>query len=224
MKHIARTFIIILILTGVAYAHGGDDHKKKKETEKVEQPATEQEEAHDHSAHEHGEMKKTKTVIGQASFEDFPSLHPMVVHFPIALLLLAAISALFGLFVFKEQLSWVTIFLTAGGLIGAYIAGSYVHPHTAGLSDHAEWLLTEHERFASYTNWTAIAALVLKLVSHFFLKRKFWSEALVALVLIGSAYCVSQAGHFGAQLTHIEGVGPQGNFLETGAHDHNHAH
>lgn len=215
---------MLLMTTGLAFAHGGDDHKKKKETEKVEQPATEKEEAHDHSAHEHGKAETIKSVVGQASFEDFPSLHPMVVHFPIVLLLLAAISALFGLFVFKEQLSWITIFLSAGGLLGAYIAGSYVHPHTAGLSDHTEWLLTEHERFASYTVWVAVAALVLKLVSHFFLKRKFWSEALVAIVLIGSAYCVIQAGHFGAQLTHIEGVGPQGNFLETGAHDHNHAH
>ena len=224
MKLILKTLILVLMVTGVAYAHGGADHKKKKETEKVEQPATEQAEAHDHSAHEHGEAKKPQTVQGQASLDDFPSLHPMVVHFPIALLMLAAISALFGLFVFKEPLSWVTIFLAAGGLIGAYIAGSYVHPHTAGLSDNAEWLLSEHERFADYTLWTAMAALLIKLISHFFLKRKFWSEALVALVLIGSAYCVSQAGHYGAQLTHIEGVGPQGNFLETEAHDDNHQH
>lgn len=211
--------MIVLMVTGVACAHGGADHKKNKEAEKVEQPPVEQAEAH-----EHEEAKELHTVQGQATLDDFPSLHPLVVHFPIVLILLASISALFGLFVFKEQLSWVTIFLAAGGLLGAYIAGNYVHPHTSGLSDNAEWLLTEHERFASYTIWTAIAALLLKLISHFFLKRKFWSEALVALVLIGSAYCVGHAGHYGAQLTHLEGVGPQGKFLETETHDHSHDH
>jgi hypothetical protein len=41
----------------------------------------------------------------------------------------------------------------------------------------------------------------------------------VAITLVVSAYSVSRAGHYGAQLVHIEGIGPQGKFLEI---DHHH--
>ncbi|MHA6250018.1 hypothetical protein ACXYMU_18950 [Pontibacter sp. CAU 1760] len=41
----------------------------------------------------------------------------------------------------------------------------------------------------------------------------------MALLLAGAAYFVSMAGHYGAQLVHLEGVGPQGNYLEA-AHEH----
>ena len=43
--------------------------------------------------------------------------------------------------------------------------------------------------------------------------------AIVAVVLLSAAYDVPQAGHYGAQLVHIEGVGPQGDFLEL-EHEH----
>ncbi|WP_291368136.1 hypothetical protein [Cyclobacterium sp.] len=38
---------------------------------------------------------------------------------------------------------------------------------------------------------------------------------MVALLLIASGYAVSRTGHYGAQLVHIEAVGPQGKFLES---------
>ena len=70
--------------------------------------------------------------------------------------------------------------------------------------------------------WTSFIATLLKIISHFFLKRTLWMEVIVALALFASATFVSIAGHYGAQLTHIEGVGSQGKFLEDGSHDHTH--
>jgi len=207
----------------LSFGHEGDEHKKKKQDSTTieatdhghqEKMDDHHEQSDDHQEHAH----QPKTI--KADFEDFPTLHPLVVHFPIVLLLLAALSQAAGLFVFKNELSWVTLFLVAGGFIGAYVAGSYVHPHTDGISEYAEKVLEEHETFASYTTWLGGIALLLKLASHFLLKRKLWAEVVVAVVLIAAAYSVSTAGHYGAQLIHIEGIGAQGKFLETKGHSH----
>ena len=55
MKHLLKTTILLLSITGMAYAHGGAKHNAKKDTAKVEQQASEKAEAHDHSAHEHAD-------------------------------------------------------------------------------------------------------------------------------------------------------------------------
>ncbi|WP_298247807.1 hypothetical protein [uncultured Christiangramia sp.] len=43
---------------------------------------------------------------------------------------------------------------------------------------------------------------------------------MVFLVLGFAAYSVSEAGHYGSQLVYIEGVGPQGEYLESEGHGH----
>ena len=166
-----------------------------------------------HEGHDHDDEGVSVENVS-ASLEDFPTLHPLVVHFPIVLLLLAVVSQLAGMFIWQKELSIVTIILLAGGLVGAYVAGAYVHPHTEGLNDKMQAILTEHERYASWTNWFSLFALVAKVLSHFLLNRKWWSEAVVMILIVLSAYAVSMAGHHGSQLLHIEGVGAKGEYLE----------
>ncbi|WP_375580185.1 hypothetical protein ABWH96_03840 [Marivirga tractuosa] len=67
----------------------------------------------------------------------------------------------------------------------------------------------------------SIAGFVAQLASQFIFKQKRWAVAVVALLLIASGYAVSRTGHYGAQLVHIEAVGPQGKFLES---EEGHAH
>ncbi|MBD1208588.1 MAG: hypothetical protein H9535_09165 [Ignavibacteria bacterium] len=44
---------------------------------------------------------------------------------------------------------------------------------------------------------------------------RFLVETFVLLTAVATAVAVAVTGHHGAKLTHIYGVGPQGNFLET---------
>lgn len=230
MKHL---LLLATCLVGFhwAIAHGGHDDKKAKHTsvstKKGEAPDTlagkqvEPDSAHHDSAHSENEADEatTEDVSGSSanhpqSMNEFPTLHPLIVHFPIMFLLIAAVFQLVQFFVFGRELSWVVVVLVTLGYVGAYVSGTYVHPHTHGLSDRAAQILAEHDLYADWTVWLSGIGVVLKGISHFFLHRRIWAEMVVALVLLGAAYSVAMAGHHGAQLVHIKGVGPQGKYLE----------
>lgn len=156
----------------------------------------------------------------KANLDDFPNLHPLVVHFPIVLLLLGGILQLIQLFVLKRNLDWVILLCVGTGFIGAYIAGVYAHPHTHDLSEIAKKVLEQHDRYAEWTIYASALGAVLKLGSLFLLRENKIFEILVFLVLGFAAYSVSEAGHYGSQLVYIEGMGPQGEYLESEGHGH----
>ncbi|EIJ39345.1 putative membrane protein [Galbibacter orientalis DSM 19592] len=162
----------------------------------------------------------------KADLDEFPNLHPLVVHFPIALLLLAVVLQLIQLFTMNRTMDWVVLLTVGAGFIGAYVAGTFVHPHTEGLTEAAKKVLEQHDKYAMWTMWSSAAAAVLKLGSLFLLKQRRWFEVLVFLVLAFSGYSVGWAGHYGSQLVYIEGVGPQGKYLgnesEEGHGGHSH--
>lgn len=157
----------------------------------------------------------------QADFDDFPNLHPLLVHFPIVLLLLAALLSIANIIFLKRELDWVVTLCSGLGALGAYAAGRWFHPHVHGLTRHVQAVFDQHEYYATWTIWLAISAFALQLVNQFAFKQKRWAIIVVSLVLTGAAYTVSQTGHYGSQLVFIEGVGPKGNHLET---EENHTH
>ncbi|MBU1014017.1 MAG: hypothetical protein KKG99_13535 [Bacteroidetes bacterium] len=204
MKTIAKLLSVMFLVAGMtlnASAHEEHHHEKKDtEQKKVEMSDT------------------SKTVINTAvtpMSTGFSTLHPLVVHFPIVLLIIAALLQIAGLFYSKNNWDYITLFLLAGGALGAYFSGSYFHPHTEGLSSSAAEILERHELFASLTLYSSIAALIFKIAGMFLVKsRKRMFEIITAIILLFSAISVSVAGHWGAYLTHVEGVGPQGKFIE----------
>lgn len=162
-------------------------------------------------------------------FDEFPNLHPMVVHFPIVLLLLAVILQLIQLFTLNRTMDWVILLTVGAGFIGAYVAGTFVHPHTEGLTEAAKKVLGHHDKYAMWTMWSSAIAAVLKIVSLFRVKLKRGFEIGVFVIMAFAAYSVAQAGHYGSQLVYIEGVGPKGKYLgheseeghqENGEHSH----
>jgi uncharacterized membrane protein len=218
--------IALLLLSQPAFAHDPEKHKKPEQSEKPADTVAHVEDtltaAIGHEAeHQHQEMHST---IVEAKFSDFPSLHPLLVHFPIVLLLLAFLTQLLALFVWKKEFSLLTGILLLGGYVGAYLVSTLFHPHTGELSEAAQQVLDLHDRYAEYTIWASGIALLLKVASHFFLKRKLWMEVLVVVAIAGAAWSVSHAGHYGATLVHLHGVGPQGNHLEMHEDGHEHEH
>ncbi len=216
---------IFLLIGNSIFAHGDEDHKKKDQdtTTFVPEKMQEAETSHDHHEMDNHLMIKESKIV-DAAMSDFSNLHPLVVHFPIVLLLLAVFAQIASFFLWKKQLNWATLLLLAGGFLGAYVASTYVHPHTTDLTEAATLVLEKHDLFADYTIWLSGICLLLKTVSLFLLKDKLWFEIIIALLLVGAAYSVSQAGHYGATLAHIHGVGVQGKFIESQNDGHDHSH
>ncbi|MBB6609709.1 hypothetical protein H7F15_01545 [Pontibacter sp. Tf4] len=220
---------LYLLSFAPALAHGGEKHEKKKTEatavkKEAADTATSQQTAPDTAAAltpaptVHIEAHEQTPSKVHASLSDFPNTHPLIVHFPIMLLMVAAAVLLANIVFLRNELDWVATIAALIGFITAYLAANYNHPHTDGLTAHAQLVLDQHDLYAEWTVYLGGIGLVAQLLSQFLFKGKRWSVAVAALILTGSAYAVSMAGHYGAQLVHIEGVGPQGKFLEEHHH------
>lgn len=203
-----------LMLFSFSAMNAHDGHKKKKQDSTATQPV----QAPADTVHQHDVMPVEESKV-TADLDDFPSLHPLIVHFAISLIIIAAAIQLVNLVFLKKEIAWLTAGILLIGVGAAWLAAKNFHPHTHGISEHAKLVLEQHDKWADWTINTGLIGLVLQIVNLFVFKDKRWAMAVVAAVLVVSAYSVSRAGHYGAQLVHIEGIGPQGKYLET-EHDH----
>jgi uncharacterized membrane protein len=153
---------------------------------------------------------------------DWTGIHPLVIHFPIALLLVAPLLVALGLAVRNGRRAYLVsaLILMALGTLGAYIAVSTgeaageIAEQTAG----AEGLLEQHEELAeaARTVFTALTALFAALVAIPWLRKKepqgrLFLAAHVAFLLlyVGGAVVLVNAAHLGGRLVHEAGVRAQ---------------
>ena len=93
--------------------------------------------------------------------KEFPNLHPLIVHFPIVLLLLAMMAQLAVLFCPKNnQLKWLTFLLLLIGCIGTFIAIQTAVHISSDADDKAIDIFENHQRFGNLTLWFSLAATV----------------------------------------------------------------
>lgn len=215
MKKFVILVALILACVALSHAHGGKKHKKdsvKQDSSIVKSDSS----LHDHS---HGDQDNHHDKPVKADLDDFPSLHPLIVHFAIVLILIAALLQLINVWFLKKEFSWIITGMIVVGFNAALLASTKYHPHTHDLSEHAKLVLAQHDRYAEWTLYLAGIAGFLQLLNLFVFQQKLWAVGIISICMIAASYCIVHAGHYGAQLVHIEGVGPQGKFLET---DHHH--
>ncbi len=161
-----------------------------------------------------------------APLADYPTYHPMVVHVPIMLLILAGLLQLIALVKPSRPVHVLTLLLAAGGTVGAYVASTLVHPHTSGISQAAQLVLEAHEMYADYSLWLGGFGTLFKAIT--FWQPLKWLETVTAAALVCAGIAVGLAGHQGGVLTYQYGIGPRGAYLEQHgeghANGHEHAH
>ncbi|WP_241739286.1 hypothetical protein [Pontibacter beigongshangensis] len=219
---ITRQLLVSLILFSVfcanpslLLAHGGEKHGRDTKAQAPDTTTDAQSPATGQAHAKHLEDPST----AHARSGDFPNLHPLIVHFPIVLLLVAAAVALINILFLRKELDWIVTVATLIGFGTAYYASKFAHPHTTGLTEHAQLVLNQHDLYADWTVYLGGIGLVAQLLNQLVFKGRRWSVVVAGFILTGAAYTVAMAGHYGAQLVHIEGVGPQGRYLET---EHSH--
>lgn len=149
--------------------------------------------------------------------------HPLSVHFPIALLLVAFVFKLFALRSSREVWDLGGRILLILGTIGIWIA-----VFTGDLADGIvsrklcdPTILKDHENFAYITAWLFLASGVIELLRGLgisFLARYPFLLKLVIILLMGlGSACLVYVGHLGATLVYQQGAGvyhPTSNCLE----------
>jgi len=136
--------------------------------------------------------------------------HPLSVHFPIVLLLLATLFKLIGLWSSKNTWDHGGRFLLILGVIGVWIS-----IYTGGLADGIvsrqlcdPTVLKEHENFAYTTAWIFSIALIVELLTRYIdlIKTRIVSVVLVLLMISGSV-TLAYVGHLGAELVYQQAAG-----------------
>ena len=136
--------------------------------------------------------------------------HPLSVHFPIVLLLMATVFKLIGLW--SSKITW-----DHGGrlmlLLG--VIGVWISIYTGDLADGIvsrqlcdPTVLKEHENLAYTTAWIFSIALVIELLMRYIdiIKTKITSIFLVLLMIAGTGILM-YVGHLGAELVYQQAAG-----------------
>lgn len=136
-------------------------------------------------------------------------LHAMLVHFPIALILVGLVTDIIGIFSarpFFRQASIALLSLGTLGVIAAFLSGQSAGSGMEEGSLGKAVLL--HEQAAQFTLWLSIAALLLRGAAELLQLRQPWIRISAFLLLAFSSAAVARTGYLGGQLVfkHAAGV------------------
>tara|TARA_B100001123_G_scaffold331033_1_gene373162 strand:+ start:1088 stop:2167 length:1080 start_codon:yes stop_codon:yes gene_type:complete len=141
-----------------------------------------------------------------------PNIHPIVVHFPIALLVVAVAVDLVGLF-FRRNLSirnTVSLLYCIGAASGmlAYFTGESAADAMLLPADVAP-LVGEHHDWASRATWFFVFFASLRLAVSFILPQKKWIEIASFVLALGGIFMLYETAEHGALLVYRHGLGVQ---------------
>lgn len=151
---------------------------------------------HDHAT-DHGSSAQKFSMVTFAG-----KFHPLVVHFPIALLLAATLSEIFCMVKSRKEISDITLFCIVLGAIGAMIAAPLGWANAAGT--HYDATIASMS-VVTLHRWTGVITTLLAIAATALAFRAKRSQKLSALrlfrcALIASTMLVSITGHLGATL------------------------
>ncbi len=145
---------------------------------------------------------------------DLTYLHPMIVHFPIALLIVGFAFDVVSLFVRKEIFTKAGLYLLilgAAGAVAAFISGNYAGEGVAE-GGSLQQAIARHEGAAELTLWILGAAVIVRLASIWIRKYERPLRWLGVLIFLIGALSVARTAHFGGQLVFSHAAGVQLKF------------
>lgn len=145
--------------------------------------------------------------------EFLAELHPQVIHFPIAILILYSVIEIIAIILnhkFLQKMAHLLLAIGVVSAIAAVLTGNQAAAHAAEVNTKfslPKELIEEHETYASYTLWYFLAVLVFR--TFLVLKKKMEENLrfiLIPMVLLGS-FLIYKTGDYGGQLVYNYGVG-----------------
>jgi len=145
---------------------------------------------------------------------DTSHLHPMIVHFPIALVIIGFLSDLVGLISKKHFFTSVGLYLIVLGSLGtiaAYFSGGLAGE---GVEEFGalETALDVHESAAVLAVWAMVILATLRVTLAVTKRMTGWLQwAMVVLMAVGVG-AVARTGYYGGQLVYKHAAGVQLTF------------
>jgi len=135
-------------------------------------------------------------------------LHAMLVHFPIALLVVGFLSELVSFFYKKEFFSQTAFYLLVLGTLGTI--GSFFAGKSAGdgMDEGSLGAAMElHEQAATVALWLSILAALLYLGRYIFKLNKAWVRVVGFILFVLVIGAIGTTGYLGGQLVFKHGAG-----------------
>ena len=139
-----------------------------------------------------------------------PNAHPLIIHFPIALLSLAVLASLAEVFVKPEWLTKSRLWLYILGSLSAVVSvlTGRSAADTVSPPFNAEMTLSQHADNAHLVMWYFVSFTLLQLILPKFLKTDgIWVRLAYFLVACFGLSLLISAGDLGAKLVYKYGVG-----------------
>jgi len=134
--------------------------------------------------------------------------HPMIVHFPVALILAALLADVLALLLKKPQLHKTALFLLITGTMGAiaaYLTGDLAEEniqHSRAIHD----LVENHEQWAFFTMWACVASSLFRLLILYLDKFYGILKSISIASLFLCVVLVSISGYFGGELVYTHKI------------------
>lgn len=142
---------------------------------------------------------------------DFSHLHPMIVHFPIALLLVAFLSDLTGILFkrdFFTKAGLLMMLLGTAGVVAAYFSGDFA---SEGLTEAGplKMAIERHEAAAELTLWLMVATVIVRLTLVALRKYAGALRWIPLVLFLVSVLSVVRTGYYGGELVFKHAAGVQ---------------
>lgn len=133
-----------------------------------------------------------------------PLVHPMLVHFPIALLFASVALDWMGFWLRRPGLTRAGFYVLVFGTAGAGVAAVSGPDHASG-GPAVQELLTSHQSFALITVALAVTLMVVRFAAIRGIQGR-WALGYLASTLL-LLVTLSLTGYYGGELTYHQGVG-----------------
>ena len=141
---------------------------------------------------------------------DLTHLHPMLVHFPIALLIVGLLADIAGVLSKREfytRMGMILLVLGTAGLIAAYFSG---HQAAEGLMETGplSMAVESHEEAALLTVWLMVATTMVRLALVVTRRYKGLIQVIPLAIFILGVGSMARTGYYGGELVikHAAGV------------------
>ncbi len=136
--------------------------------------------------------------------------HAMIIHFPIALIIVGFLSEILGMVTKKDFFRSASLFLLLLGALGAIVA--YVSGNFAGDGIEEGPLkspLEFHEIAATVTLWLVVIIALFRVAVLYFKHNRRWVTWISVLLFATLAGSVTVTGYLGGQLVYKHAAGVQ---------------